>query len=142
MNAKEWEIIEAARDSGLAYATELWLKNPYMSPAMEQPALREKLHRLALDNARNWLVNPLVERPLKPPAIERLHDVSVPTLVIVGDRDVPRMQGIADTLSRVIPHAERTVIHGAGHIVNMEQPVEFNRAVADFLRRIRERGGL
>lgn len=141
MNAMEWETVEAARDSGFAYATELWLKNPYMSPAMEQPQLREKIRRLALDNARNWLVNPLVERPLKPGAIERLHDVSVPTLVIVGDRDIPRMQGIADTLSRSIPRAEKRIIHGAGHIVNMEQPVEFNRAVVEFLGRTRKRGG-
>lgn len=33
------------------------------------------------------------------------------------------------------------LIHGAGHIVNMERPVEFNRIVADFLARIRQRGG-
>jgi len=141
MNVKEWETIEAARDSGYVYATELWLKNPYMSPAMEQPALRDRIRALALDNARNWLVNPLVERPLKPRAIDRLRDVSVPTLIIIGDRDILRMQGIADTLARAIPHADKAVIHGAGHIVNMERPVEFNRIVSDFLARIRQRGG-
>ena len=135
MNAKEWENVEAARDSGYVVATALWLRNPYMAPAMEQPRLREWIRLLALDNARNWLVNPLLERPLKPRAIDRLHDVKVPTLILVGGRDIRRMQGIADTLYHGIPGAEKEVIAGAGHIVNMEQPEQFNRSLLEFLEK-------
>jgi pimeloyl-ACP methyl ester carboxylesterase len=33
------------------------------------------------------------------------------------------------------PDTEKIVLEGAGHMVNMEQPEEFNRAVLDFLPR-------
>ena len=43
-------VVEAARDGNYDKAAELWLQNPYMSVAMENPALRSKLRQLARDN--------------------------------------------------------------------------------------------
>ena len=39
------------------------------------------------------------------------------------------------TLARGIPGAEHTLIPGAGHMVNMEQPAEVNALLASFLTR-------
>jgi pimeloyl-ACP methyl ester carboxylesterase len=131
---KVWEIIAAFRDEGPARGVELWLKDPYLAPAMENPALAARLRRLARDNARSWLANPVLRRSLSPPAAKRLREIRVPTLVVVGSRDVPDIQSIVRLLEKGVPHSRKVVISGAGHLVNMEKPEEFNRVVLGFLR--------
>src|SRR5438034_3502149 len=61
-------VVEAARDDSSEKAADLWLMNPYMSVAMENPTRRNTLRDLARDNGRCWLNNPLLIRPMKPPA--------------------------------------------------------------------------
>jgi pimeloyl-ACP methyl ester carboxylesterase len=59
-----------------------------------------------------------------PPPAERLARVSQPTLVVTGTiadahGGVPPFMGrAADAIAAVIPHAERAVIEGAGHMVD------------------------
>ena len=62
-----------------------------------------------------------------------MHEVGVPTLVIVGDADVPAMRTIADELTAGIAGARLEVLEGADHLPNMRRPAAFNRLVLDFL---------
>lgn len=59
--------------------------------------------------------------------------IAAPALVVVGEADrtfpLPWMEAVAGA----IPGARLVRIPGAAHIVNMERPREFNRAVLDFL---------
>ncbi len=75
--------------------------------------------------------------PLEPPAINRLAEVKVPTLIVVGDEDIPEILEIADTLEQGIAKATKVVIPGTAHHPNMEKPEEFNRVVLDFLNGLR-----
>jgi len=61
-------------------------------------------------------------------ALKRL---AMPALVIVGERDrgLPASRALAATL----PRARLVVVEGAGHVVNLARPAEFNAAVAEFL---------
>jgi pimeloyl-ACP methyl ester carboxylesterase len=126
------EMTRAARDEGPEKIAELWLKDPYMAPAMENPSVARRLRVLATDNGPSWLANPFLERPIQPPAAKRLKDLRVPTLVVVGSRDVPDIQKIVAQINREVPGVKKVVIEGAGHMVNMEKPEEFNRAVLPF----------
>ena len=72
-------------------------------------------------------------QPLDPPAAGRLGEITVPTLVIVGDRDIPHIQQIADTLANGIAGARKVVMPNTAHVPNMEQPAAFNQLVLDFL---------
>jgi pimeloyl-ACP methyl ester carboxylesterase len=67
-------------------------------------------------------------------AIRRLHEITAPTLVIVGDKDVVAVLEAADLLVDSIPNARKAIIHDAAHLPNLEHPEEFNRLVVDFLR--------
>ncbi len=78
-------------------------------------------------------------QPLDPPAIGRLGAIRAPTLVVVGDQDVPNVLTIADRLATEIPHAKRLVLHGVAHMVNLERPQEFNRVVLEFLASLPQR---
>lgn len=113
--------------------TDDWLNNDYMKPAMQNPKIAPRLRELAFENAHENLDNPLLESMPNPPAIDRLPDIKTPTLIIVGNRDVNDIHEICGLLYARIPGAKEIVIQGSGHIVNMEQPEQFNRAVLDFL---------
>ncbi len=128
------KTVRAAQEGGGEAAAELWLKDPYMLPAMEHADLAPRLRQLALENARVWLENPLLEKGIDPPAFQRLGEIRAPMLVIVGERDVPDIQKIVDRLASGVRGAKKVAIPGAGHIVNMEKPAEFDRAVLEFLR--------
>ncbi|TMD44634.1 MAG: alpha/beta fold hydrolase [Chloroflexi bacterium] len=70
---------------------------------------------------------------LEPPASTRLADIRVPALLMIGDYDLSTKQRQVERLAAEIPQAQSVVIPGAAHMVNMEQPEEFNRVVLDFL---------
>jgi 3-oxoadipate enol-lactonase len=59
--------------------------------------------------------------------------VSAPTLVLVGEHDT--VTGVEESrrLAAGIADARLEIIPGAGHAANQERPVEFNRALGDFL---------
>jgi len=133
-SAGNWpQQMRAAQERGGEAAAELWLEDPYMVPAMEHADLAPRIRELVLDNARVWLQNPLLPRRLTPPAAKRLAEIRVPTLVVVGDRDVPDMQKVADQLAAEVKGARKVVVPGAGHIVSLEKPLEFDRAVLGFV---------
>ena len=126
-------MVEAAQAENPDKVADLWLANPYMSVAMEKPALRGQLRRLARDNSRSWLNNPLLLRRLDPPAAERFSEIHVPTLVIGGERDVSDIHQIVAKLAAEIPGAKKKILAGAGHLVPMELPDEFNRLTLEFI---------
>jgi len=61
--------------------------------------------------------------------------IDVPTLLIGGSHDKVIPPAHMRAMARTIPGAELTVLEGAGHVLNLEQPDAFNRAVRQFLAR-------
>ena len=68
----------------------------------------------------------------EPPAVMRLHEIGVPTLVIACTHDQPDFRRIAGLLAEGIPNAERTDLATA-HLPGVERPDELNRLLLDFL---------
>jgi pimeloyl-ACP methyl ester carboxylesterase len=97
-------------------------------------AAADAARAMALDNAALWSMDRL-ERPLDPPALDRLESIAAPTLVVVGERDLPQVFEVAGLLEARIPGAERVVVPGAGHLVNLDAPAALARALASFLPR-------
>ena len=111
---------------------DLWLDGPYRPHGYVAQPLRD----LFLDmNGKNmgadWEKAP--PQDLEPPAAERLGEITAPTLVIVGDKDLAPVLETADLLVSSIKGARRAMIHDAAHLPNLEHPEEFNRVVLDFL---------
>lgn len=70
---------------------------------------------------------------------DRLANIAVPTLVIVGDEDKPTPPALSEELARGIAGAKLEVIAGAGHLTNAEKPAEFNQLIDAFLADIEHR---
>jgi 3-oxoadipate enol-lactonase len=66
---------------------------------------------------------------------DRLGDIEVPTLVIVGNQDILTPRGDSEELAELIPTAELVVISGAAHGLMIEHASTYNRVLLDFLDR-------
>jgi pimeloyl-ACP methyl ester carboxylesterase len=127
-------MLARAKSGDAQGAMELWLQHPMMAPAMARPAVAARIRPIAMDNAKIWSHLAVGERVPNPPAIKRLGDVRAPTLVIVGERDVPDIQQIVKLVATSVPGARTAVVPGAAHMPNMEDPSLVNRWLGEFLR--------
>ena len=120
-------------DKASELAVRIWIDGPHRTPDQVDARIRERGREMS----RTALLNAFAtEESLQPPAIERLHEIAVPTLVIVGDLDDASITTIGDLLTTRIARARKVTISGAAHLPNMDKPEEFNREVLAFLRQI------
>ncbi len=125
-----------ARAAGADAGRRDWLRHALFAPACEQPAVARRLAEMVNGySCWHWL-NDDPRRAAESPATDRLGQLTAPTLVLVGERDLDDFQGIADLLEREIAGARKVVLRGVGHMANMEDPTRFNEVVLDFLAAI------
>ena len=130
--------IEASRSIGmraLAEARVDTLLGSLASPAIRAEVV-ETMARIdpaayALGASAVWLAD----------QSDRARTIRVPTLVLVGDEDRITPPALSRELAALIPAARMTVIDGAGHLANLEQAEQFNRAVESFLAEIEPLSG-
>lgn len=138
--SREWitayaPIVEAGRRRDIAQAKSLWLGLSLFAPARAQAPVGARLKQMVDDYSGWHFVNQNPERAVSPPAVGRLGTIRAPTLVVVGELDLPDFQRMSERLEREIPGARRATIPGAGHFANMEAPEGVTRALREFLRR-------
>ena len=112
----------------------MWVDGPYRKPEEADPLVRERAREMA---TRSFGLSRLAPncKGLEPPAIGRLSEVSVPTLIILGEKDAPDIHAIGKLIHEGVERSELMEISGVGHALPMEKPNEFNRAVNHFLQR-------
>jgi pimeloyl-ACP methyl ester carboxylesterase len=128
------DLRRAIRQEGVQPALEsLWLPNPLFAGIRCFPDRFAKLRQMVLQFSGAEYIDDM--RYDLPPwkQSERLGEIGVPSLVIVGEHDIEDFQGTSEALYRGITGARKVVIAGAGHIPNMEQPDLFNELLLNFL---------
>jgi len=138
--SREWiaayaPIVEAGRRRDVAQAKSLWLGLSLFAPARAQAPVGAHLKQMVDDYSGWHFVNQNPERAVSPPAVGRLGTIRAPTLVVVGELDLPDFRRMSERLERDIPGARRATIAGAGHMANMEAPEGVTRALREFLLR-------
>jgi pimeloyl-ACP methyl ester carboxylesterase len=109
-----------------------WLAGHGRNLESIDPELRERvaeMTRAALESSSHLRRTPQLE----PGAASQLANLRVPTLVLVGEHEVPFVKDIVDVVASSIPGAQTYVFPNAAHWLNLEHPEEFNRVVGDFL---------
>jgi 3-oxoadipate enol-lactonase len=111
----------------------LWVDGPRRPEGSAQTAVRN----LVLDmNGRSLKTDwaSAEDQGIDPPAITRMSEITAPTLVIVGDQDLPHCLANADLITSKIAGSRKVIIENAAHLPSLERPEEFNRIVLDFLQ--------
>lgn len=70
-----------------------------------------------------------------PACIDELAKITVPALVLVGAEDEAYLRA-ADVMAARLPHAQKVVVPGAGHVTTIEEPAAVNAAILSFLRQL------
>jgi 2-succinyl-6-hydroxy-2,4-cyclohexadiene-1-carboxylate synthase len=130
------ELVQAVRSEGPRAALErVWLAHPLFDGIRRFPECFELLNSMVLAYpAQDYLDETEYPQP-QWQVIDRLSEMRAPTLVLVGEDDLPDFCLIADILAANIPTARQEVIADAGHVLSLEQPEAFNEALLRFLGR-------
>ena len=107
-----------------------WSQDKYLiGPGND--AARKRLFELLSANPQD-MSHP--DFPLRSkPALPRLHEIHVPTLLVTGDADIPDVHAHAGAIEAGIPNARRVVLEGVGHLPYLEKPAEFSKVVIGFI---------
>jgi 3-oxoadipate enol-lactonase len=133
-----WAEEEAAFEAGdLDAAVEAslrtWVDGPRRHPEDVDPQARARVGEMQR-RAYELAVGEDEEELLVEDLAQRLGEIQVPTLVLVGEEDQPDMHRIAERLEREIPGARRETIPGTAHVPSLERPREFDELVLPFLQ--------
>lgn len=135
------EMLQAIEKGDLERVSELqihlWVDGIYRRPKQVDPDVCQRaaeMNRIAVRNGTWAKADSHPLNPLNPPAVERLAEISVPTLVIVGSLDHPEVLKAADLLANRVRGAKKIILSDCAHVPNMEKPLEFNRIVLEFLK--------
>ncbi|HLO31033.1 MAG TPA: alpha/beta hydrolase [Anaerolineales bacterium] len=114
--------------------TQIWFDGTDRRPEQVNQVMRKlayEMNRKALDYEAKGLGKRLSNT--EAPAFDRLGELKIPVLVIVGTHDTPYILAAADYMVEKIPSARKVRIEDAAHLPNMDQPHEFQAAVKAFL---------
>jgi 3-oxoadipate enol-lactonase len=123
--AKDWAALAELE-------TQVWVDGWGQPSTRVDPALRRLVHGwiLASYEAGKAEGKP---QPLEPPAAERLAEVRVPTLVMVGAVDEPGGVVAERHLAASVDGARLVEFPGVAHMIQLEEPERFNALVLEFL---------
>jgi pimeloyl-ACP methyl ester carboxylesterase len=85
------------------------------------------------EHAKVFAGNPALEQRGDPPAIQRLREITAPTLIIVGDNDLQDIQRIGTILADSIAGARLVRLVDARHLLSVTHAAAFNRLLRDFV---------
>ena len=135
-----FEMMAATQRGDIARASELqlriWVDGPHRTPDQVDPQVRARASAMNRSFVANgtWAIADLQPfNPLDPPAVRRLNEIRIPTLIVAGALDHAENLRAADVLTTDIQGAKKISIPDAAHVPNMEQPALFNHAVLEFL---------
>lgn len=125
----------AAGKTDVEAAKKLWIEHEFFDPARKKPAVIARIEQMVNDYS-GWLfanAGSGIERKPQTRTAEVLGHFDLPTLVVIGEHDLPDFRDIADEVAKRVPGARKVVLAGVGHMSNMEDPESFNRVLLEFL---------
>ncbi len=133
-----WAV--AAEQGGIQDFTDAVLRHPvFAGYASRGAAEAEAMQRMITAHPTRGLAHTARETLAKRPPIfaleGKLRALSVPALILVGERDLPCI-GPSEYMAERIPNAQLHLMEGCGHFSNLERPAEFSRVVEAFFRKI------
>jgi 3-oxoadipate enol-lactonase len=139
--AQSWRQMAVMARTDVAQAKRQWLAHALFGPARTNPETARALATM-VDRYSGWhFQNTDPDMGGQKIGTDELRGITAPTLVIVGERDLPDFQAIARLVAGEIPNASLQVIPGIGHMSNLEEPDAFNQQVLRHLQQAAHRGG-
>lgn len=112
----------------------LWLDGPTQPEGRVGGSVRDKLREMVREvYGRD---EPEAQKTrMEPPAIDRLSEIHVPALVMIGNWDFFTVREVAGYLVANLRNAKLSTFEGTAHMISLEQPARFNAELRMFLQK-------
>lgn len=110
-----------------------WVDGPRRDASAVDQTVRDlvrRMQRRAFELTADW--DDVEEEDLEPPALDRLTEIHVPTLVLVGALDLDAIQQAARRVTVEVPGARRVEWADTAHLPSMEHPDDFLALLSDW----------
>ena len=123
-------------EKGIEEAKKMWIKGSPLKPSMNNPKSARVVRQMIEDYSGWHWVNKDPRTRFTKFLPERLSEIKVPTLILVGELNPKIYHDWADIQNKNIPHSQKEIIPNAGHALNIENPEKFNELIIKFLSNI------
>ena len=130
--AKRDETIAAVRAGGVAPVLEAMPAKLLSPESFARPDLLERVQRIISRQKPETVEADLAAMRDRADSTGLLPEISIPTLVVVGERDVLTPPADSEAMAAAIPGARLVTVPGTGHLTPMERPKAVAGALAEF----------
>lgn len=128
------DLADKVRREGAEAAAEAFLpKLLGETTRRDRPDLVARVREMILANPPRGIRDALAGLAARGDATDRLSSIHVPTLVIVGEEDIPTPPADAEKIHAGVKGSRLVKIPKAGHLTNLEDPARFNASLREFL---------
>jgi 3-oxoadipate enol-lactonase len=132
--ARRRELIRVARTEGATTVANMQIPALVGKSTREkQPDTYDAVHRMIAQAPVDGIVGAIEAMMVRPDSTLTLAGIDVPTLIVVGEEDVPTPVQEARRLHEGIPGSRLEIISTAGHLASLERPAAFNHVLTEFL---------
>jgi len=113
---------------------------PLVVPGLVSPtASKEVLNELitSMNKLHKFSYIKTIESMTRYEPVTDVSEIDVPVQIIVGEEDKLTPPSISQKMHEQIKDSRLAIIPGAGHLPNIERPVEFNTSLRSFLEEVR-----
>lgn len=121
-------------DAAVRANLDCWVQGHGRAEGEADPRVRaavEVMQRRAFEVSAGW--EDIEQEEMNPPALERLAEITAPTLMLLGDLDLDAIRDAGDRVSAGIAGARCTLWPGVAHLPSMERPELFLTLLQDWL---------
>jgi pimeloyl-ACP methyl ester carboxylesterase len=123
----------AEKEGSAAVAEQTLPKLLGASTQQRNPQLVEAVRQMIHTTPPAGIASALRGMAGRPDSNGLLPKIQCPTLILVGEEDTLTPPSEAEAMAKVIPGARLGKISDAGHLSNLEQPIQFDSLLYDFL---------
>lgn len=123
------DLIDALQQQDYDRANEVLLGPPIMSV----PSGSEDLVRKMVSSSKQWELPYELVQQNPQPVILNLNKIDIPTLILVGEKDISAVKELGSFLMNGLPNADLIIIPDGRHLLNLSSPNEFNAELARFV---------
>ena len=108
----------------------------FYDPAMATKELVDEVFEITRNRLKVIKIIALAKSAIRNNLGEELKNIQQPTLLVWGNNDTITPPFVAREFQRLIPNSELHFIDRCGHAPMMEQPLEFNVVLENFLKKL------
>ena len=128
-----YSAIAVAQNEGLEEGKNAWLNIHPMKNATENPISADLVKAMITDySGWHWL-NRDPQKSNPEGTIEMMEQIKVPTLIIAGELSHPVLKDLVSAQSKYIPNSKLVILENSNHMLNIENPDQFNKELESFL---------